>query len=406
VALEMIMARFLGGFPWGPLGVSQYQLVPLIQIASVTGVYGVSFLVVWSSLSFLSAGLTIIQRPVPRSWWVAEIFLPTLVVALAFNLGFRQIRQAPPPARTLEVTLVQPSIPQTLIWNSDKNVERFQGVLRLCEAALINRTDLLILPESAIPELLRYDEATARAVLGLARRHRIWMIVDADDFKPHENATRAGDGDFYNCSFLIDRDGKLADQYRKRSLVIFGEYIPLARWLPFLKWFTPIQGGYTPGDRAAQFHLDDLDATVSPLICFEDVFPQIGRGDVQADTDFLVNLTNDGWFGRSAAQWQQAASGLFRAVENGVPLIRCTNNGLTCLIDPQGRIRQIFRDPSGSIYGSGFITLDLPLPPPGQTHTPTFYNRHGDLFGWTCTAIAGLVLAWALLGPEHRTKET
>jgi apolipoprotein N-acyltransferase len=406
VALEMILARFLGGFPWDLLGVSQYQLAPLIQIASVTGVYGVSFLVVWTSLSLLSAGLRIIQRPAPRSLWITEIFLPILVIALVFHLGFRQIRQDPPPARTLEVTLVQPSIPQTLIWNSDKNAERFRDLLRLCEAALTNRTDLLIWPESAIPELLRYDEDTARAVLGMARRHRIWMMVVADDFKPHENATRAGDGDFYNCSFLINRDGKLTGQYRKRSLVIFGEYIPLARWLPFLKWFTPIQGGYTPGDRAAQFHLDDLDATVSPLICFEDVFPQIGRGDVQADTDFLVNLTNDGWFGRSAAQWQQAASGLFRAVENGVPLIRCTNNGLTCLIDCQGRIRQIFRDASGSIYGPGFITLELPLPPPGQKHTPTFYNRHGDWFGWTCAAIAGLVLAWALFGPGHRRKKT
>jgi len=392
----MILARFLGGFPWDLLGVSQYQLVPLIQIAAVTGVYGVSFLVVWSSLSLLSAGLTIVQGPARKSLWMAEIFLPTLAVALAFNLGFRHVRQGPPPGRTLKVTLVQPSIPQTLIWNSDKNAERFHDVLRLCEAALTNRTDLLIWPESAIPELLRYDEATARAVLGLARRHRTWMIVDADDFTPHENATRAGDGDFYNSSFLINRDGQLAGQYRKRSLVIFGEYIPLARWLPFLKWFTPIQGGYTPGERAAQFRLDDLEATVSPLICFEDVFPQIGRGDVQADTDFLVNLTNDGWFGRSAAQWQQAATGLFRAVENGVPLIRCTNNGLSCLIDPQGRIRQIFRDPSGSVYGPGCITLDLPLPPPGQPHAPTFYNRHGDLFGWTCTAIAGVVLAWAL----------
>ena len=215
--------------------------------------------------------------------------------------------------------------------------------------ALTNRTDLLIWPESAIPELLRYDEDTALAVLGMARRHRIWMIVDADDFKPHEHATRAGDGDFYDFSFLINRDGKLAGQYRKRSLVIFGEYIPLARWLPFLKWFTPIQGGYTPGDRAAQFHLDDLEATASPLICFEDVFPQLGRDDVQAAHRFPGEPHERRWFGRSAAQWQQAATGLFRAVENGVPLIRCTNNGLTCLIDPQGRIRQIFRDPSGSI---------------------------------------------------------
>jgi apolipoprotein N-acyltransferase len=398
----MFIARFLGGFPWDLLGVSQYQLVPLIQIASVTGVYGVSFLVVWFSLSLLLAGVRIIQQPAPRSLWIAEIFLPTLVVALVFNLGFRQIRQDPPPGRTLKVTLIQPSIPQTLMWDSGKNVERFGELLRLCEQALTNRTDLLIWPESAIPELLRYDQASALAVLGMARRHHIWMIVGADDFKARANATRAGDGDYYNASFLISPEGKLADEYRKRSLVIFGEYIPLVRWLPFLKWFTPVQGGYTPGNRAAQFHLDNLDTTVSPQICFEDVFPGIGRGDVQADTDFLVNLTNDGWFGRSAEQWQHAASGLFRAVENGVPLIRCTNNGLTCWIGPQGRILQIFRDPSDSVYGPGFLTFDLPLPPPGQKRAPTFYNRHGDLFGWTCAGIAGLVFAAAVFGPVSR----
>ncbi|HXP60332.1 MAG TPA: apolipoprotein N-acyltransferase [Dongiaceae bacterium] len=393
VALEMVLTRFLGGFPWDLLGVSQYQLVPLIQIASFTGVYGVSFLIVWFSLSLLSTGLTILQQPASRSSWMAEMFLPILLIALVFNLGFRQVRQSPPSTRTLRVTLVQPSMPQTLIWNSDKNAERLRDLLRLSEEALTNRTDLLVWPEAAIPELLRYDPDTARAVLDVARRHHLWMIVAADDFKPRANATRAGDGDFFNSSFLINRDGRLAGEYRKRSLVIFGEYVPLAHWLPFLKWFTPVQGGYTPGDRAAQFHLDDLDATTSPLICFEDVFPQIGRDDVQADTDFLVNLTNDGWFGRSAEQWQHAASGLFCAVENGVPLIRCTNNGLTCSIDPYGRIRQIFRDPSGAIYGPGFITLEVPLPPPGQRHAPTFYNRHGDLFGWTCTAVAGLVIA-------------
>jgi len=403
VALEMLMARFLGGFPWDLLGDSQYQLVPLIQVASVTGVYGVSFLMVWCSLSLLSAGITVIRRPAPRSLWVAEIWLPTMVVALGFSFGFRQIRQSPPPGRTLKVTLVQPSIPQTLIWDSKKNAERFGDMLRLCEQALTNRTDLLIWPESAIPELLRYDEATALAVLGLARRHRVWMIVGADDFEAHPKATRPGEGDFYNCSFLISPAGKLVQPwYRKRSLVIFGEYIPCTRWLPFVKWFTPIQGGFTPGSQAVQFELNDLGARASPLICFEDVFPQLGRGAVAAGTDFLVNLTNDGWFGQSAAQWQHATTALFRAVENGVPLIRCTNNGLTCWIDAQGRLRQIFRDPTGSVYGPGFSTLEIPLPAAGQEHRPTFYNRHGDWFGWACSGVGGLVLAWAIYVSRRR----
>jgi len=127
----------------------------------------------------------------------------------------------------------------------------------------------------------------------------------------------------------------------------------------------------------------------SPLICFEDMFPQLARRAVQGDTDFLVNLTNDGWFGQSAEQWQQMAAAVFRAVENGVPLVRCCNNGITCWIDAHGRVREIFRDKTGSVYGEGALTIDLPL----EKHSPTFYNRHGDWFGWGCLGFAVIALA-------------
>ena len=119
------------------------------------------------------------------------------------------------------------------------------------------------------------------------------------------------------------------------------------------------------------------------------MFPQLAREAVRDDTDFLVNLTNDGWFGESAEQWQHMAGAVFRAVENGVPLVRCCNNGVTCWIDAHGRVREIFRDNSGSVYGTGALTIDLPL----QKHAPTFYNRHGDWFGWGCVGIAMIVLA-------------
>ena len=130
-------------------------------------------------------------------------------------------------------------------------------------------------------------------------------------------------------------------------------------------------------------------STTSPLICYEDMFPQLARRAVRGDTDFLVNLTNDGWFGQSAEQWQHMAGAVFRAVENGVPLVRCCNNGVTCWIDAQGRVREIFRDKNGSVYGTGTLTIDLPL----QKHTPTFYNRHGDWFGWGCVGFAAIALA-------------
>ncbi len=397
VALEMLRARLFTGFPWNPLGASQFQLTPLIQIASVTGVYGVSFLVVWTSLSLLSAGLMIVLRPTTRSAWAGEIILPVLAIAAALHFGFRQLGHDPLPDRTLKVTLIQPSIPQTLIWDTSRDLERFRDVLRLSEQALTNRTDLLIWPESAIPSYARWDTNIYPALTNLVRQHHVWLIIGSDDAARPAHPASDNDIEFYNASFLVSPDGEFVARYIKRNLVVFGEYIPLVRWLPFLKWFTPIGGGFTAGDRPVPFTLTGPKAKTSTLICFEDIFPLTAREAVTEDTDFLVNLTNDGWFGESAAQWQQAAAGLFRAIENGRPLIRCCNNGLTGWVDAHGRLRQIFRDAQGTIYGPGFLNVEIPLLTPGQTRPPTFYHQHGDRFGWTCVALSVLTLLARIL---------
>jgi len=389
VALEMLLARIFGGFPWSLLGTSQYRMLPLIQTASVTGVYGVSFLVVWVSLALLSAGLLVVRRPTSRSVWVGEIFLPFIVVAILFNLGLRQLRQESAAVKSLRVTLIQPSIPQTLIWDAAGDLDRFADLCRLSEQALSNHTDLLIWPEAAVPKMIRYDTNTFEAITALARRHQVWLMVGSDDAEP---AARGGEANYFNSSFLIAPDGRLVERYIKRNLVIFGEYVPWQRWLPFLKYLTPIEGGFTPGNRSVPFRLPALDTTLAPLICFEDVFPHLVRGDVQPDTDFLVNLTNDGWFGESAAQWQHATTAIFRAVENRVPLVRCANNGISCWIDAQGRLRDVLTDRRGTVYGAGWLTFDLPLANRTAGSRPTFYTRHGDWFGWVCVGAGGIVL--------------
>jgi apolipoprotein N-acyltransferase len=290
-----------------------------------------------------------------------------------------------------------------VIWDATKSDARFQGLVVLCRQALSNRTEVVVWPEAALPKLLRYDKGTFETVTGLARDYRVWMILGADDAEPRRGSSNPDDADFYNSSFLINPEGRVEAFYRKRNLVIFGEYIPLARWLPFLKWFTPIEGGFTPGDHTVPFVLTALGVETSVLICFEDIFPQLGREAVGPTTDFLVNLTNDGWFGRSAAQWQHAATAVFRAIENGVPLIRCTNNGLTCWVDAQGRLREILRDPQGTIYGPGFLTLEIPLPASGGEHARTFYNRHGDWLGWGCVGLAVVLLIGRLAGSRIRS---
>ena len=388
VALEMIAARLFSGFPWNLLGASQFQLLPLIQIASVTGIYGVSFLVVWTSLSLLSAARVILARPTLRSAWVAEIIPPLAVLVVIFGFGFKKIGQAPVSDRELNVALVQPSIPQTLIWDPKENTNRFRQVIALTERALAGKPDLLIWPEAAVPNLLRYDQAAFQSVTGLARSNRVWMIVGADDAEPRLGTPDPDDADYFNSSFLVNPEGELVTTYRKCNLVIFGEYVPLTRWLPFVKYLTPITGGFTPGGKPVPFELGDRRVKTASLICFEDVFPQLVREYVDADTDFLVNLTNDGWFGESAEQWQHAASAIFRAVENGLPLVRCCNNGLTCWVDSCGRLQQVFRDQTGSVHGAGVMAAKIPVLAAGEVRPRTFYNRHGDWFGWSCVAIA------------------
>ncbi len=424
VALEMIVGRLFSGFPWLFVGNSQFQLLPLIQIASVTGVYGVSFLVVWASLALYSAALAILRQPTMRHAWMSEIALPLIAVVGVFAFGVSRLREPTSDTSTLRVTFIQPAIPQTMIWDVNENTNRFQQLLDLTIEALDaardagKPTDLLLWPEAALPQ---FDDASFVAITNLIQTHYLWMIFGADEVEWRETAPGQHDYDVFNSAFLFDPAGQCTAIYRKRNLVIFGEYIPLVRWLPFVKWLTPIGGGFTAGDRVVPFVLDPVDKpsvasdSASPeglhqrsvrtatLICFEDVFPNLVREYVHEDTDFLVNLTNDGWFGESAEQWQHAASAVFRAVENGVPLLRCCNNGLTCWIDGRGRMRDIFRDEAGSIYGTGHLTMEIPLLPSGERRVMTFYNRHGDWFGWNCVAVATLALIQRIRGVvRHR----
>lgn len=387
VAVEMIIARLFSGFPWNLLGASQQRLLPLIQIASWTGIYGVSFLVVWFSASLLNAMQLAIARPGQRHVWLKELALPIFAVAAIYAFGWHRIAsEEPTVARTLRIALVQPSIPQTMIWNPADSDARWSELLKLTEAALTNKPDLLIWPEAAVPKMVRDDEATARAIVDLARSNNVWLIIGSDDFD-----FRGTNTVFFNSSFLVSPHGEFVTTYRKRRLVIFGEYVPLLDWLPFIKYLTPITGGFTAGERPVTFDLGELGVKTSVLICFEDVFPHYAREHATSDIDFLVNITNDGWFGESAAQWQQAASAAFRAVENGVPLVRCANNGLSCWIDRFGGMNDVFFDNSRDVYGAGFKIVSVPIPSAETKAHRTFYNQHGDWFGWGCVGITCLV---------------
>ena len=403
VALEMVQARLFTGLPWNFLGASQFQILPIIQVASFTGVYGVSFLAVWFAVSLICAAVVVLRRSQSPRQWMSEILLPLLTVAGVVGYGFRQVVHAPAPSAQVNVALVQPSIPQQMIWSREESSKRFDQLLQLSERALTNKVlkpDLLIWPEAAVPGYVRWDTNIHHAVTNLVRRHQTWLVLGADD------AARRNDDPFehdsFNASFLIGPDGEFRATYRKRRLVLFGEYIPFARWLPLLERWTGM-GSFTPGREPTPFRLPELGLKTSVLICFEDIFPHLTREYVDEDTDFLLNLTNNGWFGESAAQWQHAANAVFRAVENGLPLVRCANNGISCWVTRDGRMQDAYLPGTLDAYGAGFKVVQVPLLA-GSKRQPTFYRARGDVFGWACVVWSVLAVARALVKRRRNAK--
>lgn len=395
VALEIFLGRFLSGFPWDFLGVSQYKLLPLIQISAFTGVYGVSFLVIWFSAAFMLAGIALTMRPNVRGTWVKELAFPMVAIALVVAYGFSYMRSYDPPQAQTKMALIQPSIPQTLIWDERENSNRFVQLIALSEKALAQKPEIIVWPEASVPNMLRHHEATGEAIVNLAQKHRVWAIVGSDDAELRPGGRTMRDVDYFNSAFSISPEGQLTGIYKKRQLVIFGEYIPFVKTLPFMKYLSPAgETGFTPGSAPVPFNLESLGVIASVLICFEDTFPHLVRQYVEPQTDILVNLTNNGWFGESAAQWQHAATAVFRAVENRIPLVRCANNGLTCWVDATGRMHEVYFPEDKDIYKAGFKMVRVPVLGEGETRTLSFYTRYGDVFGWTCFGLMAANLAF------------
>ncbi len=387
VAWEMIIARLFGGFPWNLLGASQYRMLPLIQITSVTGVYGVSFLIVWFSTGLAAAGLLMAHDPRRSSLWRGAIVPPAILTAAVAASGALTLSTAPPAQRSLRVALIQPAIPQMVIFDPDSGGRRFETLFDLTEEALASDPDLVLWPEASLPGGLHPSDLAR--LTNAVRNAGAWMVFGADEVVARTPSDPDSDLVAYNAAFLLNPGGEIVASYRKRRLVIFGEYIPFADWLPFLHHLAPIGEGFHAGREATPFHMESLGVTTSVLICFEDNFPQQAREHAPPGTDFLLNLTNDAWFGRSAAQWQHTANSVFRAIENGIPLVRCANNGVSAWIDPRGRIHSQRIAEGRDVYDAGVEIATVRF-----AGTPrTLYNRVGDVFGWTCVCATVVALA-------------
>jgi apolipoprotein N-acyltransferase len=386
-ALEYLRSTVFTGFPWNPLGQSQYENLTLLQIAEWGGVYAVSTLLVWMNMAI---ALTIMRyaecRGRLRHRWHPELIAGVLVWALVHTYGWRVITRGSTEGETVQLALIQPNIPQTEKWTPEYIDTIYKRLLSLSDAARrVNDLDLLVWPETAVPDDVRTSPRSYDLVYRLVTNGVPILVGSMDtEWQDYDKPL------YYNSSFLFDENGRIAGEYDKQHLVVFGEYVPFRHALPFLTAMTPISESFSAGRTSTVMRLPDRDIPFSVLICFEDSVSRIARSAVRNGARLLINQTNDAWFDVSSGSKQHMIHCVLRCIENRVPAVRATNTGITCAIDRYGRIRDVLRGDDGSPVIAGFQITEASVPT--DTFKLTFYTKYGDLFAWVATVLLGVML--------------
>ncbi len=366
VILEYLRGVLLTGFPWSLLAYSQHRFLPLIQVSSVTGPYFVSYLIVAvNCIAYLIlvgkiGGAEIRKlrdlRPLGRLFLVHSIVIGMFCAA---SLLYGYNRLAMSDEGSLKAAIVQGNIPQDVKWD-----EAFKlGTIRTYYQKSIEAgrgADLIVWPETAMPFVFDDEPNLNRFVKELP------AVVHSDLL--FGTVSRDGSNKLYNTAYAYGPQGALEGGYRKVHLVPFGEYTPLVKYLPFLAKLTAAGGDFHPGNSH-----DPIAASIGKvgvLVCYEGIFPSVTNDTVRRGAQVLVNLTNDGWFGRTSAPYQHLVFYIFRAIEADRWVLRAANTGISAIIDPRGRITgktAIFKE---AVLKGTFSKRD------GQTP----YVRYGDYF--------------------------
>ena len=398
VLLEYLRSYLFTGFPWALIGFSQYKNLLVIQIADITGAWGVCFLVV-----FVNTALYLALR---KRLGIKVFLISLTLLFVSLGYGFYRLSYKPDlrmPRDWFKVSVVQGNIPQNLKW--DKQAIGFiqDSYKELTNVASQGNPDLIIWPEASVPGVLGQDDAQFSQVFSQARQINTDLLVGAVSYSG---------GNYFNSALFIDKLGEPVATYSKLHLVPFGEYVPLKNIFPFLQTIAPI-GDIEPGRDYTIFKQTantsrPTDHTVplgyfartyqsglnfGVLICFEDLFPELSREFVKRGAKFLVNITNDAWYKQGSAPYQHFAASVFRAVENHVYLARAANTGISGFIDPFGRLLSIVQDTRGKeIFVKGFCSQNICLAPTGRT----IYNRYGDFFIIFCLVLDACVIIFTL----------
>ena len=380
-ALELARTYVFSGFPWSLLGYSQYSVLPVVQIADITGVYGVSFLLVLVNAAV--AEFIVNRKNYPA------ILTAVLLLALVLGYGFMKLR-ATEGAEGITISVIQGNIEQDKKWDPAYQAETIAVYKRLTREALVKHPDLVIWPETATPFYFTggsgNDKPLTADLIAFVQQNKVPLLFGSPTYEIRPNRRIVG----RNSAFLLSDNGRIDATYHKIHLVPFGEYVPLKKILFFVEKMVQAVGDFQGGDEYTVMTIshgsagEQRETKLSTVICYEIIFPDLVRRFVNSGATVMTTVTNDAWFGRTAAPLQHFSMAVLRAVENRVPVARAANTGISGFIDSRGRILE-----TSGIFTEAELTRKLV---PGTEKT--FYTRYGDLFSYACVIFSLILLAW------------
>ncbi len=381
VTTELGRVYLFTGFPWELLGYSQTSVLPVAQLASVVGVLGLSLLVMLVNASVAFA-VTVTDRRRQTAVVVTATLLLTTVAFGGWRLHANTLLERGTPLR---VAALQGNISQDEKWNPVLSERILRTYLDLTRSAAAEGARLVVWPEAATPFAFESDPARAEAIRAVARDTGTHLLFGTTA------VTYDGVPAYYNAAVMVDPQGATVGTYRKHHLVPFGEYVPLRRALFFVSPLVETVGDFSAGPGPRTLTLDGQP--ISTAICYEIIYPGLVRGFVTRGSRLLTTVTNDAWYGQSAAPYQHFQQATMRAIEQGRFLVRAANTGISGVVDPYGRVVA-----STPLFEQAALIAEVRL-----LEDRTIYSRVGDVLAYACVVVVLLMLGLGARGERRVT---
>ncbi len=380
ICLEYCKSHLLTGFPWENLGYSQYLNNNLIQCADISGVFGLSFLIVLVNAALFEV---IAGKSKKRFVLAGVVFFIIAAVLIYGAQRSRQVDKVLQNAAQTEVSIIQGNIDQSIKWNEGFQKETVNIYERLSLDNAPATGGLIVWPETALP--FNYQDAThlQTQVRNISLKTKSWFVFGSTSYENTVNDTN-----YYNSAYLLSPAGAISGRYNKVHLVPYGEYVPLRSVFPFIKKLTAGMGDFSTG--GGYYPLTADSRKIGVLICYEGILPFAARAYKKEGAELLVNITNDAWFGATSAPYQHFSMSVFRAVETRLYLVRAANTGISAIINPNGQIVA-----QTNIFKKAAIKEIVKY-----SNMQTIYVQYGDIIVFVCFGL--IILFFALVLGKRR----